>query len=96
MVLRIVSLPDHHACRSGRRVVGGDVTINPLHGVTSRPPAQGCHNILGAGADGVMQAMVLSMGALKFSNQHLEFGMEPKDMHRDYMFRRVNRLSFEI
>ena len=43
--------------------------------------------MLGAGADGVMQAMVLSIGALKFSNQHLEFGMEPKDMHRDYVFR---------
>ena len=43
--------------------------------------------MLGAGADGVMQAMILSMGALKFSNQHLEFGMEPKDMHRDYVFR---------
>ncbi|XP_043242973.1 uncharacterized protein KIAA2013 homolog isoform X1 [Amphibalanus amphitrite] len=51
---------------------------------------KGCHNMLGAGADGVMQAMILSMGALKFSNQHLEFGMEPKDMHRDYVFRRVN------
>ena len=50
-------------------------------------PSQGCHNMLGAGADGVMQAMILSMGALKFSNQHLEFGMEPKDMHRDYVFR---------
>ena len=47
--------------------------------------------MLGAGADGVMQAMILSMGALKFSNQHLEFGMEPKDMHRDYVFRWVPR-----
>ncbi|XP_037086898.1 uncharacterized protein KIAA2013 homolog isoform X2 [Pollicipes pollicipes] len=51
---------------------------------------KGCHNMLGAGADGVMQAMILSMGALKFSNQHLEFGMEPKDLHRDYVFRRLN------
>jgi len=51
---------------------------------------KGCHKIIGAGADGVMQAMILSFGALKFSNQHLEFGMEPKDMHRDYEFRRVS------
>ena len=58
-------------------------------GYSSAVPTQGCHNLLGAGADGVMQAMVLSMGALKFSNQHLEFGMEPKDMHRDYVFRSV-------
>lgn len=50
---------------------------------------KGCHNLLKVGADGVMQAMVLSMGALKFSNQHLELGLEPKHMHRDYMFRNL-------
>ncbi|CAG7825676.1 unnamed protein product [Allacma fusca] len=49
----------------------------------------GCHNLLRAGAPGVMQGMVLSFGALKFSNQHLEFNTEPKDLHRDYLFRRV-------
>ena len=43
-----------------------------------------------AGADGVLQAMTLSYGALKFSNHHLEFGTHPRDLHRDYFFRRIN------
>jgi len=43
-----------------------------------------------AGADGVIQAMTLSYGALKFSNHHLEFGTHPRDLHRDYFFRRIN------
>jgi len=42
------------------------------------------------GADGVLQAMTLSYGALKFSNHHLEFGTHPRDLHRDYFFRRIN------
>lgn len=48
---------------------------------------QGCHKLVKAGALGVIQGMVLSFGALKFSNQHLEFNTEPKDLHRDYLFR---------
>ncbi|XP_069694276.1 uncharacterized protein KIAA2013 homolog isoform X2 [Periplaneta americana] len=51
---------------------------------------QGCHNLLKAGASGVVQAMVLSFGALRFSNQHLEFNIHPKYLHRDYLFRRLN------
>ena len=34
--------------------------------------------------------MILSFGALKFSNSHLEFGLHPKDLHRDYFFRRIS------
>jgi len=48
---------------------------------------QGCHNLIKAGASGVVQAMVLSFGALRFSNQHLEFNIHPKYLHRDYTFR---------
>ncbi|XP_077296432.1 uncharacterized protein KIAA2013 homolog [Arctopsyche grandis] len=51
---------------------------------------QGCHNLLKAGASGVMQAMVLSFGGLRFSNQHLEFKIHPSDLHRDFHFRRIN------
>jgi len=47
-------------------------------------------NLYVVGADGVLQAMMLSYGALKFSNHHLEFGMHPRDLHRDYFFRRIN------
>lgn len=48
---------------------------------------QGCHNLIKAGASGVMQAMVLSIGSLRFSNHHLEFNMHPSYLHRDFIFR---------
>jgi hypothetical protein len=51
---------------------------------------QGCHNLIRAGASGVVQAMVLSFGGFRFSNQHLEFNIDPKFLHRDYEFRRLN------
>jgi len=50
----------------------------------------GCHSLLKAGADGVMQAMILSLPGLKFRNQHLELDVHPKELHRDLMLRRVN------
>lgn len=51
---------------------------------------QGCHNLLRAGASGVIQAMVLSFGSFRFSNQHLELNIHPKYLHREYNFRRLN------
>lgn len=51
---------------------------------------QGCHNLLKAGASGIVQAMVLSFGGFRFSNQHLELNIHPKYLHRDYEFRRLN------
>lgn len=51
---------------------------------------QGCHNLIKAGASGIIQAMVLSFGSFRFSNQHLEFNIHPKFLHRDYQFRRLN------
>lgn len=50
----------------------------------------GCHNLIKAGASGVVQAMVLSMGSFRFSNQHLEWRIHPKYLHREYTFRRLN------
>ena len=50
----------------------------------------GCHNLVRAGADGVMQAIILSLPGLKFSNHHLELNVHPKELHRDLMVRRVN------
>ena len=50
---------------------------------------QGCHQLVKAGADGVIQAMVLSFAGLVFKQQHLELNSQPKDLHRDYFFRRV-------
>lgn len=46
--------------------------------------------MLKAGASGVLQAMVLSFGGFRFSNQHLELNIHPKYLHRDYFFRRLN------
>ncbi|EDW78086.1 uncharacterized protein Dwil_GK24196 [Drosophila willistoni] len=51
---------------------------------------QGCHNLIRAGASGVIQAMVLSFGSFRFSNQHLECNIHPKFLHRDFHFRRLN------
>jgi len=50
----------------------------------------GCHKLLKAGADGVVQAMVLSFAGLKFRQYHLELDADPKDLHRDYQMRRVS------
>eukprot|EP00095_Tigriopus_kingsejongensis_P001072 snap_masked-scaffold1123_size61443-processed-gene-0.0 protein:Tk01072 transcript:snap_masked-scaffold1123_size61443-processed-gene-0.0-mRNA-1 annotation:"AGAP010005-PA" len=50
----------------------------------------GCNKLVKAGADGVIQAMVLSFAGLKFREDHLELNSHPKDLHRDYFFRRVS------
>ena len=51
---------------------------------------QGCHNLIKAGSSGIVQSMVLSFGGFRFSNQHLEFNIHPKYLHRDFSFRRLN------
>lgn len=51
---------------------------------------QGCHNLIRAGASGIIQSMVLSFGGFRFSNQHLEFNIHPKFLHRDFTFRRLS------
>lgn len=50
----------------------------------------GCEKLLRAGASGVVQAMVLSFGSFRFSDQHLELRIHPKYLHRNYAFRRLN------
>ncbi|CAA9998043.1 unnamed protein product [Nesidiocoris tenuis] len=50
---------------------------------------QGCHKLIITGAFGVLQAMILSFGGFRFSSQHLEFKIDPKFLHRDYLFRRI-------
>ena len=43
-----------------------------------------------------MQSMILSLGGLRFTNHHLDLNLNPRQLHRDYSFRRVNyaNLSF--
>ncbi|XP_015594642.1 uncharacterized protein KIAA2013 homolog [Cephus cinctus] len=51
---------------------------------------QGCHHLITGGPSAVQQAIVLSLGGLRFSNQHLEFNIDPQYLHRDYLFRRIS------
>ncbi|XP_066584652.1 uncharacterized protein KIAA2013 homolog [Prorops nasuta] len=51
---------------------------------------QGCHHLMTGGPAAVQQALVLSLGGLKFNNQDLEFNIDPQYLHRDYLFRRIS------
>lgn len=51
---------------------------------------QGCHHLMAGDPVAVQQAIVLSLGSLRFSNQHLEFNIDPQYLHRDYLFRRIS------
>lgn len=50
----------------------------------------GCQNFMKLGAHGILEAIVLSLGGLKFSNHHLELNLNPKQLHRNFMFRNLN------
>ena len=50
---------------------------------------QGCHNLIASGAEGTMQALILSMVPLQFTQHHIEFNTHPRDLHRDYHIRRL-------
>ena len=39
---------------------------------------------------GFLQAIVLSLGALKFTHHHLDLNLNPRQLHRNYYFRQVN------
>ena len=49
----------------------------------------GCHNLLSAGAEGTLQAVLLSFVGMQFHQNHLEMGIHPKELHRDYYLRRI-------
>ena len=51
---------------------------------------QGCHHLMTGDPSAVQQAIILSLGSLRFSNQHLEFNIDPQYLHRDYLFRRIS------
>lgn len=55
-----------------------------------------CKSLIELGVDGLLQAMVLSLGGLRFTNHHLDLNLNPRQLHRDYLFRNVNyaNLSF--
>ncbi|XP_011497817.1 PREDICTED: uncharacterized protein KIAA2013 homolog [Ceratosolen solmsi marchali] len=51
---------------------------------------QGCYRLMTGNPSAVLQAIVLSLGGLRFSNQHLEFNIDPQHLHRDFLFRRIS------
>lgn len=58
----------------------------------------GCHHLMKGGPSAVQQAIILSLGGLRFSNQHLEFNIDPSYLHRNYLFRylkNICHLTFE-
>jgi hypothetical protein len=42
------------------------------------------------GVHGVLQSMLLSIGGIRFRNHHLEMFLDPKELHRDMMFRSIH------
>uniref|UniRef100_A0A915KCT2 Uncharacterized protein n=1 Tax=Romanomermis culicivorax TaxID=13658 RepID=A0A915KCT2_ROMCU len=50
---------------------------------------RGCSSLIRAGTEGVLQATILSLGGFKFTKEHLEFDVDPSELHRDYFFRGI-------
>ncbi|RWS16263.1 hypothetical protein B4U79_11829 [Dinothrombium tinctorium] len=50
---------------------------------------QGCHYLIEAGAEGTMQALILSLAPFQFTKFQVQFNAQPKDLHRDYFIRRL-------
>ncbi|XP_059168450.1 uncharacterized protein KIAA2013 homolog isoform X2 [Physella acuta] len=95
---KILYYPDR--CYEGHSTLGADTLwINPedesqiARVVTTwmiTLEKQGCSVIAQSGSEGILQAMILSLGPLHFHNQHLEMTSHPSDLHRDLHFRRIN------
>ncbi|BFZ15883.1 hypothetical protein BsWGS_18922 [Bradybaena similaris] len=95
---RILHFPD--SCYEGHStLVSGTLWIDPqdeaqvARVVTTwmiTLEKQGCVHMVQAGAEGILQAMILSLGPLHFHKQHLEMTSHPRDLHRDLHFRRIN------
>jgi hypothetical protein len=56
----------------------------------------GCWSLVQMGASGILQAIVLSIGGLRFSNHHLDLNLNPKKIHRDYQFRNINYANLSL
>lgn len=97
-ILRTLSYSE--GCYEGHSTLDADNLWKPLNNLENINAVaskwlltlekQGCHILLKAGASGVSQAVILSLGSLRFSNQHLEYNIHPSKLHRDFVFRRIN------
>lgn len=94
----LLAYPEH--CYSGHHTLQASTLWADLTSLSSVTNAvclwmltlenQGCSNLMKTGAEGVLQAMVLSLGAFLFKDSHLEFNTQPKDLHRELYFRRIS------
>ncbi|XP_075695462.1 uncharacterized protein KIAA2013 homolog [Rhinoderma darwinii] len=51
---------------------------------------RGCKSLVLAGADGLMQGMMLSFGGLQFTENHLQFQSDPHVLHNSYSLRGIH------
>ncbi|XP_055515225.1 uncharacterized protein KIAA2013 homolog [Leucoraja erinacea] len=51
---------------------------------------RGCKTLVGAGAHGMMQGMVMSFGGLQFTENHLQFQADPSVLHNSYLLRGIH------
>lgn len=56
----------------------------------------GCTSLLDLGVTGFLQAIVLSIGGLKFTHHHLDLNLNPRQLHRDYEFRNINYANMSL
>lgn len=56
----------------------------------------GCRALTEIGVYGVLQAIVLSLGGFKFTHHHLDLNLNPRQLHRDYYFRRINYANLSL
>lgn len=56
----------------------------------------GCKNLVELGVDGVLQAIILSLGGLKFTHHHLDLNLNPRQLHRNYYFRNINYANMSL
>lgn len=56
----------------------------------------GCKGLIELGVDGMIQAVLLSLGGLKFTHHHLETNLNPRQLHRDYFFRNINYANLSL
>lgn len=64
------------------------ISLNSLWTLTLQK--HGCKLLIEIGVDGVLQSVILSLGGLKFTHHHLDLNLNPRQLHRDFFFRRIN------
>ena len=56
----------------------------------------GCGSLLELGTMGILQAIILSLGGMKFTRLHLDLNLNPRQLHRDYEFRRISYANLSL